>query len=90
MSLKHKYDYVVVRNEQFLGLSRSAFDYLLKLEKENEQLKRNKYKIMKYISDNYKIGYLSHLRDEHDLRYANSIIDADKLLHEINKLDWGE
>ena len=46
MSLKDKYAYVIVRNENSLGLSRNAFDYLLKLEKENERLKKEleKYK----------------------------------------------
>lgn len=43
MSLKNKYDYVVVRNEQSLGLSRNAFDYLLNLEKNIERLKASEY-----------------------------------------------
>lgn len=43
MSLKNKYDYVVVRNEQPLGLSRNAFDYLLNLEKNIERLKASEY-----------------------------------------------
>lgn len=40
MSLKNKYAYVIIRNEQPLGLSRNAFDYLLELEKEIEKLKK--------------------------------------------------
>ena len=46
MSLKNKYDYIIIRNKQPLGLSRNAFDYLLKLEKEIEKLKKeiDKYK----------------------------------------------
>lgn len=40
MSLKNKYDYVIVRNNQSLGFSRCAYDYVLKLEKENEELKK--------------------------------------------------
>lgn len=43
MSLKNKYDYVVVRNEQSLGLSRNAFEYLLSLEKKIERLKNSQY-----------------------------------------------
>lgn len=43
MSLKNKYDYVVIRNEQPLGLSRNAFDYLLNLEKNIERLKASEY-----------------------------------------------
>ena len=43
MSLKNKYDYVVVRKEQSLGLSRNAFEYLLSLEKKIERLKNSQY-----------------------------------------------
>ena len=39
MGLKNKYDYVIVRNEQSLGLSRNAFEYLLSLEKRLNDLK---------------------------------------------------
>lgn len=39
MSLKDKYNYVIVRKNQSLGLSSCAYDYVLELEKENEKLK---------------------------------------------------
>lgn len=39
MGLKDKYNYVIVRKNQSLGLSSCAYDYVLELEKENEKLK---------------------------------------------------
>lgn len=44
MSLKNRYDNVIIRNNLSLGLSHNALDYVLKLEKENEKL--NHYKLL--------------------------------------------
>lgn len=40
MSLKNRYDNVIIRNNLSLGLSHNALDYVLNLEKENERLKQ--------------------------------------------------
>ena len=58
MSLKNKYAYVIIRNEQPLGLSRNAFDYLLELEKEIEKLKKE-------IETYKKLGF-KHLQDKNN------------------------
>ena len=40
MSLKNRYDNVIIRNNLSLGLSHNALEYILNLEKENERLKQ--------------------------------------------------
>lgn len=40
MSLKNKFDNVIIRNNNSIGVNDYGLDYLLRLEKENQELKK--------------------------------------------------
>lgn len=98
MSLKNKYDYVVVRNEQPLGLSRNAFEYLLSLEKKIEVLKNSQYcpydkkcgKLYECTKQEYEDMCNANMKlslENDDLRYRleNAIADCQLRLKEARK-----
>ncbi len=98
MSLKNKYDYVVIRNEQPLGLSRNAFEYLLSLEKKIDVLKNSQYcpydkkcgQLYECTKQEYEDMCNANMKlslENDDLRYRleNAIADCQLRLKEARK-----
>lgn len=76
MSLKNRYDYVIIRNNLSLGLSHNALDYVLKLEKENELLNHYKLLYQKVKDRNDKaIDFLENHRSGSDWYDTRDLLD---------------
>lgn len=76
MSLKNKYDYVIIRNNQALWFGRCAYDYVLKLERENQQLK------IKYATEILKQKEITTFINWGDI----PLNELDERIHDLIKL----